>query len=211
MKIDKFKFFIAALLFSTFSYAQFTPEMLCDDGRGPWLAPALGGGAGYQTAELARQAGERYAQRIAASDGPKCKVVAVRDFSQPKKPESKNNSASIPSKIASSTQAGSGKATPKNITVELNEENCKKIDGYGKDDRMSIANTFGVSVASVSFLNSRWESYSNGVRRCFLIFDTAVGPKKCIAPEILSDDGGKSTFSVIDKYGYGKVSTSLCF
>jgi hypothetical protein len=90
-------------------------------------------------------------------------------------------------------------AQQKNITLDSNEANCKKINGYGTNDKMALATTFNVSISTISFIGARWMQGQYGIsNECLLVFDTAVGPKKCPVINILSDDGGKSAFAAVD-------------
>ncbi len=95
----------------------------------------------------------------------------------------------------------------KNIELAINESSCKKIDGYGPNDKMSIASTFRVSMSSINFLGARWMPGRYGIQECLMIFDTAAGPKKCSISSILSDDGGKTAFAVVDRFNVGKANT----
>jgi len=55
----------------------FIPEMICADGKGPWLAESLEDKS-WPTPNEAKNAGERYARRIKESGGPSgCKVNDV--------------------------------------------------------------------------------------------------------------------------------------
>ncbi len=69
----------------------YIPQMVCADGKGPWLADSLEGRS-WSSANEAKKAGERYAQRIQESGGPSgCKVndVFVRNSNGSFKPLSK--------------------------------------------------------------------------------------------------------------------------
>jgi len=87
----------------------------------------------------------------------------------------------------------------KNVELEWNAANCKKIDGYVDKDLMTLATKYEVPYSSVKFLGTKWST------ACFMIFDTAKGPKKCLVNEYLSDDGGKTAFGRIDKMGIGAI------
>lgn len=99
----------------------------------------------------------------------------------------------------------SSSLSAKNIELKVNPINCKKIDGYGPNDKMSIASSFGVSMSSVRFLGSKWMPGRYGIEECLMIFDTAAGPKKCSITFIVSDDGGKTAFAVVDPHNVGKA------
>jgi len=80
-KINK-AILIAFLIMPIFSLRAeneniFIPEMICADGKGPWLAESLEGKS-WPTPNEAKNAGERYARRIKESGGPSgCKVNDV--------------------------------------------------------------------------------------------------------------------------------------
>jgi hypothetical protein len=103
----------------------------------------------------------------------------------------------------------SGSLSAKNIELTVNDVNCRKIDGYGTNDKMSLASTFKVPVSSISFLDAKWMPGKYGSNQCLMIFDTAAGPKKCSISIILSGDGGKTAFGVLDLLNRGFVNT--CF
>ena len=93
----------------------------------------------------------------------------------------------------------------KNIKLEKNAANCKKIDGFGTNDRMAIATSFKVSISSVRFLRAQWGPGRYGNADCEMIFDTAAGPKRCQIIDIMSDDGGKTAFALVDPYNIGRA------
>jgi hypothetical protein len=88
-----------------------------------------------------------------------------------------------------------------NIKVETTEANCKKVDGFGTNDKMDIATTYKVPLSSVKFLGAKWQPGQYGVPGCIFIFDTANGPKRCTPLQLLSDDGGKTTFGAVSPFG----------
>jgi hypothetical protein len=94
--------------------------------------------------------------------------------------------------------AASGRA--ENIELEKNEENCAKIDGYGEDDKYAIGATYNVAISSIEFIGARWDVTKWGSMGCVMIFDTPVGPKKCEIIALLSSDGGKSAFGVMNLF-----------
>lgn len=97
-----------------------------------------------------------------------------------------------------------------NIRLEKNVTNCKKIDGYGTNDIMAIANSFKVSMSSIRFMGAQWGLDQYGVNQdCLMIFDTSAGPKKCPVIKIMSDDGGKTAFASVDPFNVGKAH--LCY
>jgi hypothetical protein len=96
-----------------------------------------------------------------------------------------------------------------NITLPNTKENCEKINSYGQGNLESVAREYSVSVQSVKFLGARWEFAKNGFREeCLMIFDTAVGPKQCSIPFIVSSDGGNTAFTTIDPFKFGDAG--LC-
>ena len=90
----------------------------------------------------------------------------------------------------------------KNVELENNEVNCKKVNGFGADDRFAIAKEYKVALSSVIFLGARWSEARFGSRSCIFLFDTPVGPKRC-APitGLLSNDGGKTAFGAVSQFG----------
>lgn len=96
-----------------------------------------------------------------------------------------------------------------NIKLENNATNCKKIDGYGVNDKMAIATSFKVSMSSIRFMGAQWGPGRYGVAECLMVFDTGAGPKKCPVIEIMSDDGGKTAFASVDPYNVGKAN--VCY
>jgi len=97
-------------------------------------------------------------------------------------------------------------AFAKNIRLDNNENNCKKVDGFGKNDAMAIASKYKVPLSSVKFVEARWQRGEFGSFTCVFIFDTAKGPKKCTPNELLSDDNGKTAFGSVAAYGH-----AVCF
>jgi hypothetical protein len=87
-----------------------------------------------------------------------------------------------------------------NIKLETNEANCKKVNGYGQNDKMSIAMKYKVPLSSVQFMGARWQDGQYGGLTCVFIFDTAAGPKRCQTLQLLSDDQGKSAFGAISLF-----------
>jgi hypothetical protein len=88
-----------------------------------------------------------------------------------------------------------------NIKLTGNAANCKKINGHGADDKMSIASKYKVSLSSVKFIGTKWGLAQYAYDDCILIFDTAKGPKECTTFEILSDDNGKTAFGIASVNG----------
>lgn len=87
------------------------------------------------------------------------------------------------------------------VTQLKNEENnCRKVNGYGVNDRMAIAMKYKVPLSSVKFIGARWD-WSDNLRftkTCVFVFDTAAGPKRCFsALSLYSDDNGKTAFGII--------------
>lgn len=83
-----------------------------------------------------------------------------------------------------------------NTVLKNTEQNCAKLRGPAKSALMTIANDYKVSVSSVVFLESQWDA-----PYCLLTFDTPKGPKRCHAHQLLSSDGGKTSFGVLNPYG----------
>lgn len=112
--------------------------------------------------------------------------------------------------VETTSQQNQSSTQQKNTILERNEENCRKIDGYGTNDKMALATTFNVSISTISFIGARWMQGQYGIsNECLLIFDTAVGPKKCPVLNILSDDGGKTAFAAVDFINTG--TANHCF
>lgn len=83
-----------------------------------------------------------------------------------------------------------------NIKLEVTEANCKKVDGIGVDSTMTIATKYKTSIKTVSFLGAKWGKDPLWGETCQLLFDTGVGPKRCVTLNLLSDDGGKTAFGI---------------
>lgn len=85
---------VTVILLLTFSNVRadiFVPQMICADGNGPWIADSLDGRSSWPTADEARKAGERYAQRMQGNGATGCKVndIFVGNLNQNLKPMSK--------------------------------------------------------------------------------------------------------------------------
>jgi hypothetical protein len=87
-------------------------------------------------------------------------------------------------------------ATQTNEFLDVNQTNCKKIDGHGRYEREAIARAYGVSMSSVVFVGAEWGLGQFGSQRCHLIFDTAKGPKRCNVFYILTSDKGRTGFGL---------------
>ena len=87
-------------------------------------------------------------------------------------------------------------AIAEKIEVDGTQENCRKIVGYGANDKLFIATKYEVSMSSVSFIGAKWWPGEYGGETCILIFDTSKGPKQCYA-KLFSDDNGKTVFGVV--------------
>ncbi len=85
-----------------------------------------------------------------------------------------------------------------NIKLEMTAENCEKIDGIGANDRFNIASKFKTPLKTIEFLGAKWGLGPYLSNTCIFLFDTGVGPKKCRSFQLLSDDGGKTAFAVIE-------------
>ena len=92
-----------------------------------------------------------------------------------------------------------------NIKLQSTPENCKKVNGYGGDDKMAIASKYQVSVSSVKLIRTKWGAAKYG-DDCILVFDTDKGPKQCQIFDLLSDDNGKTAFGVVSANG-----NTMCF
>ena len=90
-------------------------------------------------------------------------------------------------------------ANAENIKLAETEANCKKVNGFGGNDKLAIATKYKVPLASVTFMGAKW-GYGQYGQQCVFIFDTANGPKKCSAFNLLSDDGGKTAFGVVSMF-----------
>jgi hypothetical protein len=89
-----------------------------------------------------------------------------------------------------------------NLKLETNEMNCRKVVGYGADDKMAIAKEYKVALSSIRFLGAKWSEARYGSKSCIFFFDTPVGPKRCSSfHDLLSDDGGKTAFGVVSFFG----------
>jgi hypothetical protein len=83
-----------------------------------------------------------------------------------------------------------------NTSLEVNQVNCKKIDGYGKYEIEAIASKYQVSMASVKFVGANWGPGQYGGNQCNMVFDTPKGPKRCNTFMIFTDDNGKTAFGL---------------
>ena len=91
-------------------------------------------------------------------------------------------------------------AFAQNIKLDSNQVNCGKVNGFGANDRVAIAEKFKVSVASVQFIGAQWK-WSSGLMQCIFVFDTAKGPVNCPTQQLLSDDQGKTAFGSVSSFG----------
>jgi len=98
-----------------------------------------------------------------------------------------------------------GSSVAANIKLDTNEANCKKVNGYGANDKIAIATKYKVPMSSVSFIGANWE-YGEYSQTCVFTFDTGKGPKKCTTMQLLSDDGGKTAFGSVSF-----MDNALCF
>ena len=95
----------------------------------------------------------------------------------------------------------------KNISLEVNQENCKKVNGIADGDEIAIAKKYKVSAASVQFIRTEWASTPYGSLSCIFIIDTAKGPKRCkTLSKLVSDDGGRTAFGSVSSYGNSEYS-----
>lgn len=93
-----------------------------------------------------------------------------------------------------------------NMKLDETETNCRKVDGYGPNDKMAIASKYKVPLSSVQFIGAQWQLGQYGSMRCIFIFDTANGPKKCRILQLLTDDNGKTAFATVAPFG----NANLC-
>lgn len=70
--------------------------------------------------------------------------------------------------------------------IEINQENCMKLDGMASDAAQLSAAAIGVSFKSVSFIKPKWIDWS---KHCNVIVDTPKGSIPCKVEAILDDNG----------------------
>jgi hypothetical protein len=86
------------------------------------------------------------------------------------------------------------------------EETCKRVHSIEKGDyKERLARKYQVSERSVQLLRARWDFDPSGAgKTCFLIIDTAIGPKRCKSKEFYTNDSGKTVTGVF-------WSENLCY
>lgn len=77
------------------------------------------------------------------------------------------------------------KSNPVTI-IEINQENCMRLDGMASDAAQLSAAAIGVSGKSVSFVKPKWIDWS---KHCNVIIDTPKGSFPCKVEAILDDNG----------------------
>ena len=71
-------------------------------------------------------------------------------------------------------------------TIEINQENCMRLDGMASDAAQLSATAIGVSGKSVFFVKPKWIDWS---KHCNVIIDTPKGSFPCKVEAILDDNG----------------------